>query len=334
MPAPSDAALLPQTVLAAAAGAAACAAALLAAAGLWLWTYVRREELAFAIRGHAWTLHTAVAVATLALPPAAENVAGIAPTYIMANPYNMKRVALLRAHLGRWGITPIVRDQWDRRRVLRDNATTRRLWRHFATVTPGETVQVLATRRWDPPLWHYIWAGATIPSKNVTLRGNTLGCFANLVNHWDTWRDIGRGTDEVALILEDDALATPLFARLFPSVVREALALRPRFDVVFIGGCLGKHAGQQSRGSPAMRVSRHLWLVREHRCANAYLISRSAARRLSATGWRHVDVWLNVDNVLEARMADTIPRTFWAEPVLFYETSKAFFSNDASTRLT
>lgn len=162
-----------------------------------------------------------------------------------------------------------------------------------------------------------IWKGDGVKYSPVT--GAFLGRCATFQQHRSAWKDAMDNQLEAVLVLEDDIVFVPDFRRKFVALMKQV----PKdFDLVFVGGCLGKHAPRTA--GPDIRsqqITPNIHRIHEHRCANGYVISRNAMRKLLNVvpdlQLRNIDPWL------ERYMADVVPNTYWTEPQIIYEGTKA-----------
>eukprot|EP01062_Namystynia_karyoxenos_P083555 TRINITY_DN962_c0_g1_i1.p1 TRINITY_DN962_c0_g1~~TRINITY_DN962_c0_g1_i1.p1 ORF type:complete len:448 (+),score=112.85 TRINITY_DN962_c0_g1_i1:173-1516(+) len=307
-----------------------CIAALPAAIwmGLSLVARIEREDVLFALGGWAWT-HQSAGIAlreaargtpiTGTLPP---SIGGI---YVSHYAPAAHRQAIQREALARMGLPPADwRSSWTRESVLEHkDAIAKLLWPGAADLrVGGQALEWVGTKT---PAWVEL-AQKSVVTRRVKVGSAFLGRVANLRQHFDIYEEIVRKGHPAALVLEDDTI----FVRHFPTLFQRVMAQAPPdFDIIFVGICMAKHAYD---GRPARRHSELLWEVREHRCANGYVLSLKAAQRLLSSDWQRTPEFRNIDALLEARMGDTIPKSFWAEPALMYEGTKAYFSGMNSLR--
>lgn len=145
------------------------------------------------------------------------------------------------------------------------------------------------------------------------------------LSHIETWRRIAAGTDEAALILEDDVVMTRGFANRFQDTWRSLLKSTGEldFDLLFLAYNNVDASMQETGRYPVRRSKPGIWE------AAAYVVTRAAAQelldRLPAFG--PIDLWLNLQfetmkaftsgrPIIEQRLDEPSTNSYSVLPVL------------------
>eukprot|EP01064_Diplonema_japonicum_P030981 TRINITY_DN5405_c1_g1_i1.p1 TRINITY_DN5405_c1_g1~~TRINITY_DN5405_c1_g1_i1.p1 ORF type:complete len:546 (+),score=30.73 TRINITY_DN5405_c1_g1_i1:240-1640(+) len=209
------------------------------------------------------------------------------------------------------------RDSWTRDRVIREKAVLSKLWKGAPDIAIGEdTLEWVGGKK---EVWKEVRDG-DMRTRKTTVHKAFLGRVANMAQHFSIYEEFYQKNVSIGLVLEDDSI----FVKQFPSLVSKIISEAPlptEFDVIFLGGCLNKHASSYG----GTKYSSLLWNVTQHRCANGYLVTRRFLEKMLFSDWPRQEAWMNIDGFLESRMETTIPRSMWAEPPIIYEASKALW---------
>ena len=183
-----------------------------------------------------------------------------------------------------------------------------------------------------------VWEATGV--KETVVDEPLLGRIANFMQHNSIWQEMVDRNMSAILVLEDDAVFHPAFRYEFELAMQEVriafLVLSPitpctcqlprDYDILFVGGCMGRRAPRPN----SFQITPRIHLVRQHRCANGYVLSRKAAEKMLA---HPAPLALrNIDPFLEFLMRDVIPAAYWTEPPLVYEATKAFIPSYRSER--
>jgi glycosyl transferase family 25 len=145
------------------------------------------------------------------------------------------------------------------------------------------------------------------------------GEIAAAASHVETLRLIGESGAPWSLVLEDDIILAPDFRARFDEYFHE---LPVDADVVFIGSCLRLRIKEVEEG-------RHLYR-KEHpasKCADSYLVTAAAARRIVGT---IVPFVLPIDWELNYQFKRHDLAVYWLEPPLVEQGSETgLFSSHA-----
>ena len=156
-------------------------------------------------------------------------------------------------------------------------------------------------------------------TRTDTVTPQVLGAVACSMQHFKALQTILDRNLTYALITEDDGVIVKNFIPKFSKIMSKAPT---DFDIIFVGGCLAKHAHPMG----GVQVTPSLWAIKQHRCASSYVISRQAAEKLLHSEWPRYDAWMNIDPMYEYHMNSLIKNIYWAEPPLMFEGTKALFS--------
>jgi GR25 family glycosyltransferase involved in LPS biosynthesis len=143
-----------------------------------------------------------------------------------------------------------------------------------------------------------------------------------VAKHHFAMYDMLRQRRGLAVILEDDALLRVNFTRRLDEVLASLRlpaaadgAPRYDFDLLMIGGCLKMHAYRKK--FRADRVSKHVFLKPEARCAHAYVVTARGAERFLAA----MPLTLPIDFQLTSAVREAGLRAMWVEPWLSVQGS-------------
>lgn len=212
------------------------------------------------------------------------------------------------------------RDDWTRSRVLREKELVAK--RHFAdAVRLKSGGKILEANLGGPNVRVWEASGA----KEIPVDEPLLGRVANFMQHSSMWQEMIDRNMSSILVLEDDAVFHPAFRYEFQLAMQE---LPKDYDILFVGGCKNRRAPRDN----SYEITPRIHLVRQHRCANGYVLSRNAAIKMLS---HPAPLALrNIDPHLELLMNSVIPASYWTEPPLVYEATKAFIPSYRSERAT
>jgi hypothetical protein len=125
------------------------------------------------------------------------------------------------------------------------------------------------------------------------------------IKHYQVYKKIAEGNDEVALILEDDSVIDNDFVSKFFEYYNET----PEFDIVLIASCCGLHGSDKiyRKDHPATR------------CTGAMLVTKKACADLVKT---FLPFHLCIDWELNYQMWLHNHKVFWWEPSMIKQGSE------------
>jgi GR25 family glycosyltransferase involved in LPS biosynthesis len=156
-----------------------------------------------------------------------------------------------------------------------------------------------------------LWWSRSTATQRLRFRVLTPREIAVNISHIETYRMIAAGTREWSLIFEDDAVLEPDFGNRFDQYFEE---LPADADLVFIGSCCGLRIEQ-------VDGERHFYR-KDHpatKCADSYLVSRSAAQTILST---IVPFVLTIDWELNYHLKLHDLVVYWVEPPLASQGSQ------------
>eukprot|EP01060_Flectonema_neradi_P034214 TRINITY_DN593_c1_g2_i1.p1 TRINITY_DN593_c1_g2~~TRINITY_DN593_c1_g2_i1.p1 ORF type:complete len:580 (+),score=67.03 TRINITY_DN593_c1_g2_i1:45-1784(+) len=212
---------------------------------------------------------------------------------------------------------------WTRDRVIKEKETVEKEFNWPGARTLGIGKPILQWVGTPKEVWVERNEG-TMKTRIDKTTPQMLGAVACSMQHYKALHELVDRNLSAAFITEDDGSIVANFVPKFSKVMSEAPS---DFDIIFIGGCLAKHASPMG----GTKVTESLWSIRQHRCASAYVVSRKAALSLLNSEWPQYDAWMNIDPSFEYHMDTLIPHIYWAEPPLMFEATKALFSTGSES---
>eukprot|EP00754_Rhynchopus_humris_P041888 Rhum_TRINITY_DN25421_c0_g1::Rhum_TRINITY_DN25421_c0_g1_i1::g.182006::m.182006 len=252
--------------------------------------------------------------------------AGVDMTLVVHFNKEWQRFYTMKGTAANIGLQIGMRDSWTRDRVLQDkDDIAKRLWPPAAKLKKGGS-----TREWvgtRAETWKTLAAG-TMQERKCKVTNSFLGRVANFAQHFEIFQEMWDSGVQVGLVMEDDATFVKHFQSLFAKVISEAPD-PDQYDMIFVGGCLNKH-GDNYGGEQKFKGS-WLWSIKQHRCANGYIVTRRFLEKMLFANWPRLDIFLNIDPWLESRMGTTLETVYWSEPPVIYESSKALWGSDTTS---
>jgi hypothetical protein len=239
--------------------------------------------------------------------------------YVVHYRKNVERRKAIEEALARLNVTNYdIRDDWDRERVVSERKEVAALFYAGAgSLELGSVANEKVLHRRQP-----VWK--TYEGVRPALVDDVfLGRAANAMQHLKIYQEMLKRGQKSALVLEDDIAFRPEFVGALQAFFNE---VPNDYDLVFVGGCRAKHAPNPN----SERVAEHVYKVSEHRCASCYVISERGARAVLEAG--PAAEFMNIDPFLERLMGSHLANTFWFEPPLAHEGTKALIPKYWSMR--
>ena len=151
------------------------------------------------------------------------------------------------------------------------------------------------------------WTDKLVTEENFIDSDGAMGCFAS---HYNAWKMIVEGEEQIALVLEDDVNFKPGFETSLQSILQST---PEDFDILFIGGTY--EGGTYSLGIYKPEFARKNAFTTE-----AYIISKNGATKLIELVDNKKSTSCNVDWYLHNLGKKNLINYFAHYPLICYQT--------------